>query len=222
MPNKSLAEIELEEYRLHVGEREWSVLHSGALISFGDEQAFLSEPRETRLPYGLALWPASIALAHDLAGRALELRGARLLELGAGTGLPGIVASACGACVTQTDRYEASLAICRQNGERNGAHGIQYRLADWVHWDDPMRYDYIIGADILYAEGAQPHLQRIFANNLTPAGRIFLSDPFRLGSIRFLEKLEGSGWRVDMAKWTLGEGEDARAIGVFELRRVSS
>jgi predicted nicotinamide N-methyase len=222
VPNNSVADIGLEEYRLRVGEREWSVLHTGALISFGDEQQFLSEPKDSRLPYGLALWPASIALAHDLAERAGELRGARLLELGAGTGLPGIVASAFGARVTQSDRHENALAICEQNGQRNGALGIEYRVADWVHWNDPTQYDFIIGADILYAEGTQAHLRRLFENNLSRGGRILLSDPFRLSSIRFLETLDGHGWSLTMTKWSLGEADDARAIGVFELRRVGS
>ena len=41
----------------------------------------------------MVLWPAAIALAHEVAERADTLRGARVLELGAGTGLPGIVAA---------------------------------------------------------------------------------------------------------------------------------
>lgn len=222
MPNKSLAEIELEEYRLRVGHREWRILHTGALISFGDEQEFLSEPKDSRHPYGLALWPASIALAHDLAHRAHALRGAGVLELGAGTGLPGIVASSFGARVTQTDRHETSMEICRQNGERNGALGIEYRIADWVHWNDPIRYDYVIGADILYSESTHAHLRRIFETSLAPDGRILVADPFRLSSIRFLETLDGNGWTSGMSKWVIGEGEDARAIGVFELHTAES
>ena len=46
--------------------------------------------------------------------------------------------------------------------------------------------------------------------------------PFRLSSIRFLETFEGHGWTMQMAKWGLGEGDERRTIGVFELRRVSS
>jgi predicted nicotinamide N-methyase len=221
MPNKSLDEIALEDYRLRVGEREWSVLHTGALISFVDEQQFLSEPKDSRLPYGLALWPASIALAHELAGRGDALRGARVLELGAGTGLPGIVAAALGARVTQSDRHDASLAICRQNGDRNNVTEIDYRLADWAQWRDSERYQWIVGADILYAESSQAHLRQIFESNLAPGGRILVSDPFRLSSIRFLETLDGHGWKLSMNKWALGEGEAARSIGVFELIRAS-
>lgn len=213
--SSAIENLELEEYRLRLGGREWSVLHAGALLSFVDEQQFLGD--EDRLPYGLVLWPAAIALGHEIAGRGPRLRGARVLELGAGTGLPGIVASAFGARVTQTERHEAALSLCRSNGDRNRVAGIEYRAGDWVHWDDTSRYDWIVGADIIYAESTQAHLRRIFETNLAAGGRILLSDPYRLSSVRFLETLDRHGWNVTMAKWTIGEGELARAVGVFEL-----
>lgn len=211
----SLDDLELEDYRLRIGAREWSVLHSKALITFVDEQEFLGEP--DRLPYGLMLWPASIALGHEIAGHEKELCGATVLELGAGTGVPGIVASTVGARVTQTDKHELALYLCERNGERNRTEGIRYRLDDWAHWKDVARYDWIIGADILYAESTQAHLRRIFETNLAPGGRMLLADPLRLSSVRFLEQLEIEGWRLTMSKWTIGEGELARTVGVFEL-----
>jgi predicted nicotinamide N-methyase len=214
----SLDQLRLQDYRLHIGDREWSFLHTQALITFVDEQRFLGEAE--RLPYGLMLWPASIALAREIAMHAGVLSGARLLELGAGTGMPGIVASTLGARVTQSDKHELALDLCRRNAERNGALGIEHRLEDWGHWTDTTRYDWIVGADILYAESTQAHLQRIFENSLVPGGRILVSDPLRLSSIRFLDRLDGHGWRVVMSKWTIGEGELARTIGVFELNAL--
>jgi methyltransferase-like protein 23 len=211
----SLDQLQLQDYRLHIGNREWSFLHTKALITFVDEQRFLGETE--RLPYGLMLWPASIALAREIAMHADATRRARVLELGAGTGAPGIVASTFGA---QTDKQELALDLCRRNGERNRVTSIEYRLEDWAHWTDPTRYDWIVGADIMYAESTQPHLRRIFETNLAPGGRILLSDPLRLSSVRFLETLEGQGWKVTMSKWTIGDGELARTIGVFELSRV--
>ena len=212
-------EIGLEEYRLRNGGREWSVLHSGTLIGFWEEQQFLSAARD-RVPLGIALWSSSIALAHDIAERGADLRGARVLELGAGTGLPGIIASSLGADVTQTDRQEVSMSLCRANGERNRASGIDYRVADWAAWDDATRYGWIIGSDIMYAEAAQPHLRHIFETNLAPDGRVLISDPFRSASIRFLETLDGHGWSLSMTRWNVDDGEDDRGVGVFELRRT--
>lgn len=210
-------EFPLHDYRLRLGGRTWSILHTDSVLSHADEQEFLRERRE-RLPYGVVLWPAAIALAHEIAARADGLRGASVLELGAGTGLPGIVAATLGARVLQTDRQEMAMSVCRRNGERNGATGIEHRLVDWQEWTDTARYDWIIGSDILYGESMHPHLRAIFAANLAPGGRILLSDPFRATSFKLLEALEGEGWRIGLTKWTIGEEETPRPIGVFELQ----
>jgi len=217
----------LSEYHLRLAGREWTVLHTGALVGFWEEQRFLSEPKN-RVSYGLALWPAAIALAHDVAARAGELAGRRVLELGAGTGLPGIVAASLGARVVQTDRNEPALALARRNAERNGgavASRVEHRLADWEAWDDAARYDVILGADVLYAERVHAELRRIFETNLAPGGRVLLADPFRSASLRLLEAMEADGWRVGMSKWNVAGGaedeededEGPRPIGVFEL-----
>ena len=208
----------LHEYHLRLGGREWTILHTGAVLSFEEEQRYLSE-RGSRPPYGVALWPAAIALAHDILARPGEFRGRSVLELGAGTGLPGIVAASVGARVLQTERQDVALSICRRNGERNGVRSVAYRQADWADWHETECHDWIIGADVLYAEATHTHLRRIFDANLAAGGRVLLSDPFRPISLRALEALETSGWKVEMSRWTVGEASAPRQIGVFELTR---
>lgn len=211
-------DISFEEYHLRLGEHAWRILHTGAILSLADEQRFLgSLPAQTRLPYGIVLWPAAIALAHEIASRTVG--GLRVLELGAGTGLPGIVASSLGAHVVQTDRQEVALYVCKKNAERNGIMTIELRAADWTSWEDRGTYDLILGSDVLYADSMHPHLRRIFDANLAPGGTILLSDPFRKESFALLEAMEADGWKVTMTKWTVGIAPPPRPVGVFELTR---
>ena len=210
-------DLPLEEYRLALGGHAWTILHTGAVLSHDDEDRFLRGD-QLRLPYGIALWPAAIALAHELAERSLQ--GVRLLELGAGTGLPGIVAATLGARVVQTDKNAAALVVCRRNAERNGAV-LEQRAADWTTWEETGTYDFIVGADILYAESLHPQLQHIFMTNLAPGGRLLLSDPLRPASFALLEDMAARGWNVAFNKWTVGVVPPPRPIGVFELTRSS-
>jgi methyltransferase-like protein 23 len=210
-------DLPLEEVALDIAGRAWTIHHGGAVVSREQEYAFLGGEAASKRPYGVVLWPAAIALAHEIASRALA--GKRILELGAGTGLPGIVAAAGGAHVVQTDRQKLVLYVCEQNAARNGVTTIEHRLADWTAWDDTARYDVILGADILYAVALHPNLRHIFETNLAPGGTVLLSDPFRAPSLQVLEQMEADGWRVTLDKWTVGLAPPLRAVGVYALTR---
>jgi predicted nicotinamide N-methyase len=215
----SEGDLELHEHHIHLAGRDWSILHAGTIVSDEEEQRLLSI--EKRPPYGVFLWASSIALAQDITARGDEMNGLRVLELGAGTGLPGLVAASLGATVVQTERHPVSLDICRQNAERNSADSIEHRLGDWAEWTDDTRYDVILGSDILYAERMHEHLVRIFERNLSEGGRLLLSDPFRKTSWPPLQELEARGWRISVTRWNIGEGDGARAIGTYEVRAPS-
>jgi predicted nicotinamide N-methyase len=195
----------------------WSIQHRGAILSEADETRYLGE-QQGLIPYGVMLWPSSIALAHELVARAPSLAGVRVLELGAGTGLPGIVAATFGARVVQTDRLDKALDLCRQNAQRNRV-AIEHRVADWTDWKEDDRYDLIIGADVMYAERLHSFLRHIFDNNLTPGGRLLMADPFRARSMPLLEAMETDGWKIALAKWTVGGTEKGLPIGVYDVAR---
>jgi predicted nicotinamide N-methyase len=214
----TVGDLPVEEAVLAIGDRTWTIRHTGAVIDRDQEVAFLRSEEATKRPYGIVLWPAAIALAHEIASR--DLAGKRILELGAGTGLPGIVASAGGARVVQTDRQKLVLHVCKQNAERNGVTAIEHRVADWTAWEDTERYDLILGSDILYAGRLHASLRHIFDANLAPGGTLLLADPFRDASIGLFEAMEADGWRITMDKWTVGVTPPPRPVGVFALTRA--
>ena len=213
----TIGDLSLEEYHLRLKGHSWTIRHTGAILSYEDEWRYLGDKTDARAPYGIVLWPAAIALTHDIASR--EVKDLRVLELGAGTGLPGIAAATLGARVVQTERQALALHVCRENAARNNVTTIEHRAADWTAWEDRERYDIILGSDVLYASTMHVHLRRIFETNLAPGGKILLSDPFRRPSLELLEALATEGWNVTFDKWTVGVAPPERPVGVFQLMR---
>jgi predicted nicotinamide N-methyase len=212
----TIGDFPLSACRVRVGDLDLSVLHTDAVLSLDEETTFLNASG-TKVPYGVVLWPGAVALTYDIVTRGPAFRGRTVLELGAGTGLPGLAAAALGAKVVQTDRSELIVHVCEQNVARNKLAGVECRIADWSDWHDTARYDWIIGSDILYADTQHDNLRRIFAGNLAPGGRVLLSDPFRPPSVALLERMQAAGWSVAHSRWKIGEGTAARAVAVYEL-----
>jgi predicted nicotinamide N-methyase len=224
-----MGDLTLHEYRLQLSARSWSFLHTGAILTSEQEQRYLGDEGE-RLPYGVMLWPASIALAHDLSARGDELVGKRVLELGAGTGMPGIVAAALGAQVLQIDHSQAALHVCAMNAQRNGVTSTEVRDAEWETFHSEQRFDLVLGSDVLYVTTMHDRLRAICDQYLAPGGKALFADPFRAQSLPMLEAMEASGWRVALAKWSIQveargsareqESESGtRTIGVYEVVR---
>jgi len=112
-----------------------------------DEHAF---EQEEFLPYWAELWPSGVALARAVAGRAL--RGARVVELGCGLGLPGIAAARAGGRVLATDWSRAALAATARNAERNGAR-VETLACSWTAPEPLLArapFDLVLAADVLY------------------------------------------------------------------------
>lgn len=214
----SIGDFNLHEYCLKLGERTWSFLHTGAMITVEQERRYLACERD-RLPYGVVLWPASIALAHAVLARAEQLRGARVLELGAGTGMPGIVAASLGARVLQIDRNEVALHVCAMNKERNHVPHVDVSAMEWETFHSEEPFDFILGSDVLYVTNMHDRLRAICDDYLAPGGTVLFSDPFRAQSLPMLEAMEAHGWRVSFAKWSIQVEAGTRTIAVYEAER---
>ncbi|XP_051009902.1 protein N-lysine methyltransferase METTL21A [Acomys russatus] len=111
-----------------------------------------------QLGVAAVVWDAALVLSTYLEMGAVTLRGCSAVELGAGTGLVGIVAALLGAHVTITDR-KVALEFLKSNVEANLPPHIQPKVVvKELTWGQnlesysPGEFDLILGADVIYLE----------------------------------------------------------------------
>ncbi|MBX9925038.1 MAG: methyltransferase domain-containing protein [Hyphomicrobiaceae bacterium] len=173
------------------GGRDWriaSVQDEGALLALaGGREPF---------PFGLLLWEGAVVLADEMAAVRGRFPLARVLELGCGVGLAGLVAASFGARVTMTDHDPLALKVAKHNAQSNDVAGITFVQADWNGWDDLRQYDVIIGADVLYERAAHGPVLSILSACLACNGVALLADPGRHEQAAFLEAAADRGFAV--------------------------
>ena len=184
------AKFPLVTVEIAIGPHLWKV------TAVQNQDALLDNAHDLEhFPFGFLLWESAIGLARHLAAHPALVAGKRVLELGAGVGLPGLVAASLGAEVWQTDHQPGALSLIRINAADNGLPPPHTFLADWRNWTRPDRYDVVLGADILYDRPMHFYLETLFPHCLAPSGTLLLSDPGRPQALEFVEKQEREGWR---------------------------
>lgn len=122
-------------------------------------------PEETRLileepPYWCFCWASGLVLARWLAESPEWVRGKRVLDFGAGSGVAAIAAAKAGAAeVVACDLDPLAIEACRANAELNEVQ-LSYS-PDFFQETD--RYDLIIVADVLYDRANLPLLDEFLS-----------------------------------------------------------
>ncbi|XP_067254882.1 protein N-lysine methyltransferase METTL21A [Chanodichthys erythropterus] len=134
-----------------------------------------------RLGVAAVVWDAAVVLCMFLEMGNVDLKGKRAIELGAGTGLVGIVAALLGANVTITDRepaLEFLTANVRENIPPCQQEAVRVSELTWGENLDlypPGSFDLILGADIVYLEETFPALLQTLEHLSTEDTVVMLS-----------------------------------------------
>lgn len=145
---------------------------------------------EERIPYWAELWPSAEGLARFiLAGRGPRRPG-RVLEIGCGLGLAGLVALRLGWDATLTDKEPEAVRWTRHNLALNGLPPERARVLDWR--DPPgERWDTVLAADVLYERPFGAALGAFLGAALAPGGRALVAEPGRPVGLRALAGVGG-------------------------------
>lgn len=124
------------------------------------------------------VWGSGVRLAeyashHPLAGK-------RILELGCGLALGGIVCNRRGADITASDRHPLAAEFLLANLALNELPAMPYVDIDWTAPPAALgRFDLLIASDVLYESGHPLELGRFVERHLEPGGEVVVVDPGR-------------------------------------------
>lgn len=176
---------------------------------------------ERRNPYFGLVWPSAIVLARELAARD-DLAGKRVLDIGCGPGLLGIVAAHKGAHVTFLDLMPEGVALARKNAARSGVEG-KFLSAD-IRDENAIRgpFDLLVASDVLYERPLVAALHDSLERLLDDDGVALFSDPTRPTANEFAQTTLQRGYSVEERKTSFSDEGRVVSIRTFEIRRTTT
>jgi predicted nicotinamide N-methyase len=140
-------------------------------------------------PYWSQVWPAAITLAQFLAMHPEYIAGKNIVELGAGLGLPSLVAAPYANTILCTDIAPEAVAIVEKSVKQMGLKNVCSMAIDWSNLPKEISADVLILSDINYEPAAFEQLQKLVNHFLQNGSLILLSTPQRLMAKEFVRPL---------------------------------
>lgn len=165
------------------------------------------------------VWDAAIVLGRYLEKIAAQLHGKKVIELGAGTGFAGIVASLLGGNVTITDRKMA-LNVTRMNVEGNLGKDQNSVAIKELEWGQDVSsfsppFDFVLGADVVYIEETFNDLQKTLQDLCDENSIVLLSCKIRYDRDKRFFELLSKYFRHETVMY-----DQEMDIIVYEARKI--
>ncbi len=137
----------------------------------------------SEFPFWVKIWEASLVMANLMAAMPVK-EGRRVLELGSGLAVAGIVGAACGHDVTITDYEDEIMDFVKVSAAVNGCEENAHTATlDWLEPSDIGEFDVIIGSEVLFHERFFQPLLDCFQKYLKPGGVIYMAHDRRRKSL---------------------------------------
>ncbi|XP_051868840.1 EEF1A lysine methyltransferase 3-like [Pristis pectinata] len=167
------------------------------------------------------IWEASLVLCRYFEQEKIDFSGKKVIELGSGTGIVGILAILLGGDVTLTDQPPV-LSQIEFNVANNVPASIQSRVTVCpLRWGEdqcqfPADYDVILGSDVVYSPIYFPALIQTLRHLSSQTTVIYLCSKMRevMGAMDFHEKLLPRYFN-----WDIVHRNEEKEINVYRVTK---
>jgi len=140
-------------------------------------------------PYWSQVWPSAKALALFLLRNTHFTKDQKVVELGAGLGLPSLIAARHASSVLCSDNSPEAVEVMRQSAARLQLQQFTANVMDWRQLPQELAADVLLLSDVNYEPAAFDTLITIVAAFLQKGTTILLSTPQRLIAKNFVAPL---------------------------------
>ena len=163
-------------------------------------------------PLWAKIWEPSWILAEHVA-KMPPSRFNKILEIGSGIGVVGIVGASFGHDVTMTEYDDNALEFASANARINYCPDLKICRLDWHRPDLEGRFDTIIGSEVMFHERDFDPLLNLFQRYLKPGGRIIMASGIRQSTLDIMRRLHRV-YHVQINKYSI-RSEDTRIPAIL-------
>jgi predicted nicotinamide N-methyase len=143
----------------------------------------------TPFPFWAKLWASSYAMVDYLKSNPAYTQDKKVIELGAGIGLPSLVIASQAKKVLVSDHDKDAVELMKKNIEHLGLQNIQAELLDWNKLTDALPADTLLLSDINYAPEQFAALETLIKKYLAQGTQIIIATPQRIMGANFVASI---------------------------------
>jgi len=152
--------------------------------------ALVQQNADTPFPFWAKLWPASIALTNFLQSNTHWVKNKKVLEIGAGIGLPSFSIATLASEVLISDHAADAILLMNKNIHHLQLTNTSAACLDWNDFPVEIKADTILLSDVNYAPEQFEQLLNLLKRFIAVGSTIILATPQRIMGVPFVTSLQ--------------------------------
>ena len=183
-----------------------------------DEQHI--DRQDERIPYWAEVWSSAIGLSKYIGNNQHLFIDKKVLEIGAGLGLPSIMAAYFAQEIVVTDYMPEAIEFAERNWKLNHSDGnTRFELLDWRSIATfSQKYDIVLASDIAYEKGGCEVLFTALEKLLNPQGILLLSEPNRYIGQPFINRIKAEKNVLDEVCYEVNLYNKKDTVNVYQIK----
>lgn len=172
--------------------------------------------KDTLFPYWAKVWPSSIALSSFLLEYPTLINHKKVLEIGAGIGLPSFSIAHQVSSITITDYANDAIELLQKNSDQIDNPNVHILYADWNKFPDSINADVVLLSDTNYEPSQFESLLILIKQFLSKGSTVIIASPMRITTNAFIIQLDTHIIQREIIK--VNNHDELISIALFVLK----